>query len=194
MKHKSALIVIDFINDIVHLEGKMPAYAAFMVKHRVIEHANQAIAIARAAQLPIIFVKVGFTEGYPECADHSYVFAAAKENNILQLGSWGTEYHPQLDFQNRDLSIVKHRVSAFYNTDLELILRSQNVNTVILCGVSTAMTIDHTARDAQDRDYRVIVLEDACGAENLENHHAALMMVKKVSQVLKTQDLTKELL
>jgi len=56
------------------------------------------------------------------------------------------------------------------------------------------MAIDHTARDAQDRDYRVITLADACGAEDQENHDAALLMVKKVGQLIKVADLREVLL
>lgn len=190
MKNKSALVVIDFINEIVHVEGQVAkgGNAKFIAEHQVIQHANQAIAIARDAKIPIIFVKVGFSKGYPECPIHSPIFGSAKQNNLFQLNTWSTEYHPDLDFRPGDISIVKRRVSAFYNTDLEAILRAQGIDTVILCGVSTAMAIDHTARDAHDRDYNVIVLKDACAAMDQTHHDAALLVINRLGKIIQTQD------
>lgn len=193
MKHKYALIVIDFINDIVNLESKTASSAKFVAEHGVIAKANEAIALARTANWPIIFVKVGFSQGYPECPPDSPVFSAAKQHGMLQIGAWGTEYHPDLDIRPDDISIIKRRVSAFYNTDLETILHAQGIDTVVLCGVSTAMTIDHTVRDAHDRDYQVIVLADACGAPDQARHDAALLLVKYLSKVMTVKELKEEL-
>lgn len=193
MKNKPALIVIDFINDIVNQESPIAAHAAFVAEHHVIEHANHAITIARELQIPIIFVKLGFSKGYPECPNSPSIFTAAKENNKFQLGTWSTEYHPDLDFRENDISIVKHRVSAFYRTELDLILRTHDIDTVIIAGVSTAMTIDHTARDAHDRDYHVLVLADACGAATQELHDAALLVMNRICKIVNIQELKKEL-
>lgn len=193
MKNKPALLVIDFINDIVNLESKVAPNAAFAAEHRVIEHANQAISTARQAKIPIIFIKLGFSQGYPECPESSPIFAGAKQNNLFQLGTWSTDYHPDLDVRETDISLIKHRVSAFYGTDLETILRAQGIDTLILTGVSTAMAIDHTVRDAHDRDYQVIVLEDACAAATQAHHDAALLVIGRICKIIKTNGLPGEL-
>lgn len=193
MNNRPALLVIDFINDIVNLESKVAPNAAFAVEHQVIEHANQAIATARQTKIPIIFVKLGFSQGYPECPETSPIFAGAKHNHLFQLGTWSTEYHPDLDVRETDTSLVKHRVSAFYGTDLETILRAQDIDTLILTGVSTAMAIDHTVRDAHDRDYKVIVLEDACAAATQAHHDAALLVIGRICKIIKTNELPGEL-
>ena len=193
MKNKPALLVIDFINDIVNLESKIANNAKYVADHRVIQHANQAIAIARELKIPIIFVKVGFEKGYPECPPNSPVFSAAKLHGVFQLGTWSTDYHPDLDFRTDDISITKNRVSVFYSTNLEVILHAQDIDTLILTGVSSAMAIDHTARDAHDRDYNVIVLADACGAPDQARQDAAMLLLQHIGQVIKVSELKGEL-
>ena len=119
--------MIDFINDIVNLEGKFTATAEFVNKYKVIDHANQAMHFARAQHMPIVLVKVGFSAGYLECPAHSPVFGRAKELGVLQLNTWGTEFHEKLAHQPTDLVIVKPRVNAFYSTPLEAFLRANAI-------------------------------------------------------------------
>ncbi len=177
------LLCIDFINDIIHPKGKIAASAKFVAEHQVIQHANAAIATARVKNIPIVFVKVGFSPNYIECPAHSPVFAKAKELGALQLGTWGTELHEELDVQPNDTIIMKHRVSALYATSLATILTAQRIEKVIICGVSTNMTVETTTRELHDRDYQVIVLSDACGATTQEIHTASLTTLARIATV-----------
>jgi nicotinamidase-related amidase len=186
---KTALLVIDFINDIVHSDGKIAGSAAYIKKYKVIEHANKAIAAAREQKIPIFFVKVGFSSNYLECPMHSPLFRRAKEFKALQLNSWGTEFHETLNFQSSDNVIVKHRVSAFYATDLETYLRANQIQKLYLCGVSTDMTIQTTAREAHDRDYKVAVIKDACGAMTEELHENTIKSLERIAMISTTEQL-----
>src|SRR5215204_6418872 len=147
---KTALLVIDFINDIVHPDGKITATADFVKKHDVINHANLVIAFARQHHFPIAFVKVGFSKNYLECPTNSPIFGQAKEMKAFELNTWGTEFHEKLNVQTDDFIITKHRVSAFYGTSLEAFLRANQIQNLILIGVSTDMAIQSTAREAHD--------------------------------------------
>jgi ureidoacrylate peracid hydrolase len=71
--------------------------------------------------------------------------------------------------------VLKHRYSAFYNTDLETILRCQGVEHLVITGVMTNLCCESTARDAYFRDYRVSFLADATGSINEEMHVASLL-------------------
>ncbi len=119
----TALIALDFINDIVHPDSPMAGAAAQVAERGVIEHANTALAHARANDWFVVLVKVGFGPGYAECPKHSPLFGAAKENGVLQLGTWGTEFHEALDATpanpEREFVVEKPRVNAFYATPLE---------------------------------------------------------------------------
>ncbi len=82
------------------------------------------------------------------------------------LGSWGTQVHDDLRPEPGESIVVKHRVSPFYGTNLDLLLRKRSVDTLLLAGVSTDLVVLSAAREAHDRDYRVEVLEDATAARS----------------------------
>lgn len=186
---KSALIVIDFINDIVHKDSIMGTTAQFVEQYKVIDRANDAMHFARAHGIPVVLVKVGFNAGYPECPPHSPVFANAKKFGKLQLNTWGTEFHEALQYHKDDLVITKHRVSPLYATDLETFLRANQIDTLFIAGVSTDMAVQTLAREAHDRDYQVNIIADACGAYTLEIHQFTLKCLERVAAIVHTTEL-----
>jgi nicotinamidase-related amidase len=179
----SALLVIDFINDIVDPKGKIAGSANFIQSHYTIENANKVIKQARKANVPIIFVKVGFSPSYLECPAESPIFGKAKQYQALQLNNWGTEFHANLDKQPEDFVVIKHRINAFYATDLEAILRAQKIQNLVICGVSTDMAVQSTTRDAHDRDYKVTVVKDACAAMSEEHHEGSIKILERIATI-----------
>jgi len=186
---KTLLLVIDFINDIVHPDGKRSATAAYVAEYEVMQQANKTIAIARQKNIPIVHVKVGFSANYIECPSNSPLFSKAKQDNALQLGTWGTEFHQQMDVREKDTIIIKHRVSALYATPLESILRANQIDTVIVSGVSTNMAVTTVTRELHDRDYKVIVVKNACGAATLEAHQATLNALSRIATTCDVNEL-----
>ncbi|MER1966466.1 isochorismatase family cysteine hydrolase [Castellaniella sp. GW247-6E4] len=170
---RSIYLVLDMQNDLVHADGpsgKSPLGEQVQAR-QVLAKTARAIAKARAVGgLLVGFVRVGFSEGYPECPKGSQVFSGAPKLGLFKLGSWGTEIHPDLEQKAGDIQVVKHRVSPFYSTTLEAQLRANNVRRIYCSGVSTQAVVQAVVRDAHDRDYEVIVLEDACAAHSLEEH------------------------
>lgn len=188
IKTNTALIILDFVNDIIHPQGKIAASASYVEDQQVVQRANHVIAWAREKQYPIIFVKVGFSANYYECPLYSPIFGAIKEKQALQLHTWGTDFYQGLDVRETDTVIIKHRVNAFYGTSLEILLRNHSVENLILCGIATDMVVQSTARDAHDRDYRVIVVADACGARTQAVHRAALEQLARVAEINQASD------
>ena len=176
---KALLLTLDFINDITHPKGKIARYADRIERNQTIERANQAIAHVRQNNWPIAHVRVGFDATYAQCPKHSPMFGPAAEHRALQLDSWGTAFHDKLAHEQTDTIITQHRVSAFYNTGLEALLRAQHIDTLGLCGVATNMAVEHTARDAHDRDYRVVILTDACKAANDAANQATMVSLAR---------------
>ncbi|WP_394425870.1 cysteine hydrolase family protein [Streptomyces sp. SGAir0957] len=185
-----ALLVLDLINEIVHPDGKYAAegYHRQAVGRNVIEHTADAIARARATGIPVIYVVVGFTEGYPQWPAGSPVFAKAKPDERLLLGSWATKVHDALAPLPGEPVIAKHRISPFHGTNLEVLLRTQGIDTLLLTGVSTELVVLTTAQAAHDRDYRVEVLEDATLAGDAEVHEAALKVLSHISTLTTVAD------
>ena len=185
----TALLVIDFINDIVNSEGKLKSCAEYCATHDVFTKANTAISYAERHNMLILFVKVGFSTNYIECPKGSLMFAKAAKHGALALGEWGTEFDSRINAQFSDAVIIKHRVSCFYNTDLETILSANEIDTIMLTGVSTEMAILTTAREAHDRDYKVVVLSDACGARDATGNEAALHLMRPTAQIMTVDEL-----
>jgi nicotinamidase-related amidase len=141
------------------------------------------IAKARAAGAPIGYVRIGFSPDYRECPPNSPVFSRARSAGMFKLGTWGTEVHPDLAPQPGDFDIVKHRVSPFYGTSLEPILRTHGVTHLVLSGVSTNGVVHSGAREAHDRDYACTVLEDCCAGATTDEHETALRSVGRFAAI-----------
>ncbi|MGQ5523579.1 isochorismatase family cysteine hydrolase [Chitinimonas sp. PSY-7] len=186
---KTALIVIDFINDIVHAEGKIPSCAAHVEERQAITKANTALQYARANGWLPILVKVGFSAAYQEQPKDSPMFGKAHLGKVLTLGEWGTAFHADLDVQASDVVVVKPRVNPFYASVLEAALRANKVERLVVCGVSTTWAIQSTVRDAHDRDYQIVILEDACAAADEQEHRASIAQLIRIAKVVTVSEL-----
>lgn len=181
---KSIFLVMDMINDLVGDNGPGAAtYVPLMRERNVIENTRSAIAAARKAGVLIGYVRVGFSPDYRECPPNSPIFSAARQNGRFKLGTPATEVHPALKPQESDFDIVKHRVSPFYGTSLEPILRAQGVERLILSGVSTNGVVHTGAREGHDRDYECVVFEDCCAGATIDEHKNALFCVARFAKI-----------
>lgn len=185
----TALIVIDLENDLIHPEGKLPLSAKMVIEAKVIDKANSAIHWARQHDVLVIFVRVGFSKNYVECPTVSPLFSYVQKTQALQLNTWGTEFAKNLDVRDDDIILTKHRVSAFYATSLQAILTARRIQQVMLCGVSTDFAIQTTAREAHDRDYYVSIVQDACAANSIDEHHNTIQLLEKFSTIINSNDL-----
>lgn len=185
------LLVMDMINDLVSERGGgANTYVPQMQERHVMANTRAAIDKARAAGAFIGYVRVGFSPDYRECPPNSPVFSGARTSGKFKLGSWGTEVHPDLRPHESDFDIVKHRVSPFYGTSLEPILRARNVTHLFLAGVSTNGVVHTGAREAHDRDYACTVLEDCCAGASTEEHEYALKCVARFSAIQKSSEVS----
>lgn len=154
---QSALLVMDFQTPIVErfAEGREKLLAATAA----------AIAVARRRGMRVVYVVVGFRPGFPEISPRNKSFGRVKE-----MGGFATDVHPQLAAAENEVIVTKHRVSAFSGTDLDMILRANDVDTLVLCGIATSGVVLSTLRHAADADYRVIVLRDCCSDQDSDVH------------------------
>jgi nicotinamidase-related amidase len=191
MSNRKALILIDFINDIVDPSGKLAGkgYAKFDQENGALARANTLLNTMRQQNALIIHAGVGFSPGYPEQPKQSPLFGKAHEYGALQLGQWGTQFHGAVKPLSSELCIIKHRVSAFFSTSLDAILRNQNIDQVVIAGCATDMAVQSTARDAHDRDYRVTIVADCCIAANADDHDQTLRMLGKIATIKNLDEL-----
>ncbi|MDE2596497.1 MAG: cysteine hydrolase [Sphingomonadales bacterium] len=178
-------LVMDMMNDLVAEDGFNKATYGVQVKERgVLANTAAAITAARAAGARVGYVRVGFSDDYRECPPASPIFSGARANGIFKLGTWGTEVHPALAPQQGDFDVVKHRVSPFYATSLEAILRANGIERLVLCGVSTNGVVHSGAREAHDRDYDVVILEDCCAGTTPDEHMHAIACLGRYARIV----------
>ena len=127
---------------------------------------------ARRAGMTIVHVQVGFRPNLPEVSARNALFAAIKsspQHQKLFEGETGA-IHPALGPADGDVVVTKHRVDAFHGTDLEVILRAKEIETLVLFGIATSGVVLSTLLHASDADYRLVVIKDCCADLDAQLH------------------------
>lgn len=190
---KTLVLIADFINEIVDARGVSGAHNAKRIETMdTMEKANEVIQWARSKGILVAHVTVGFAKNYATCPKDSLLFGKAPKYGVFKLGTWSTEFHEKMDVQPQDHVIVKHRVSAFYNTDLETLLRANKIERIVICGVSTTYVVENTTREAHDRDYEVTIISDGCNAATEESHQASLEALSKLAYIKTAEEFITE--
>jgi nicotinamidase-related amidase len=134
-----------------------------------IPNAAQVVAAARQGGFLLLHVGVGFEPGYPEISPQHPRFSMIKERGLFIKGSESAQIHPAL-FRTGDTVVYKHRVSAFSGNALQMILRSREIETLVLFGISTSGIVLSTVRMASDLDFKCVIIKDACFDSDEEVH------------------------
>lgn len=161
----SALLVMDVQEAIVERFGDDPG---------LLERIARAVVAARAAGMPVVYVRVDFRPGFPEVSARNKSFSQISQSGLF---GEGMGVHPAVAPQPGDVEVTKRRVSAFAGSDLEIVLRSLEATTLVLTGIATSGVVLSTLREAADRDYRLIVLADCCADADPEVHRVLLEKV-----------------
>ncbi len=132
-------------------------------------------AAPRPAAIPVIYVVVAFRPGYPEISPRNKSFSTVKQRPPTSMTT--VEIHPTIAPQLTDIVVTKRRVSAFSGSDLEVILKAQDISHLVLCGIATSGVVLSTLREAADKDYQLTVLADCCFDGDEEVHRVLLSKV-----------------
>lgn len=151
--NNTALLVMDVQNGIVGRYGDSPDVVAPFQK---------AVAAARDAGVPVIFVRVAFRDGYAEISPRNKMFSAIASHGGMALSEHSTQIHESVTPLADEPLVTKKRVSAFAGSDLEVVLRAHNIEHLVLTGIATSGVVLSTLREAADKDYGLTVLKDAC--------------------------------
>ena len=157
---KTAMIVVDMQNDFV----KEGAPIEIPRARAMVPHLNRLLNSCRGHDIPVIYIRHIIRGGNIDAgrlADHHPVI---RNNKAIIAGTENVEIYDGLKPHPGDLLVAKPRYSAFYGTDLEAILRSKGIDTLIISGTVTDGCCESTARDAFSRDYKVIFLSDGNAA------------------------------
>ncbi len=173
----TALVVIDPQNDFLHEEGWY-ARQGIDISHmrRTIEPTRELVAEARLRGVPVVWTRHGYADA-AEAGPFLELRPFLREGG-LRRGTWGWELHEELDVHPEDEIVEKNRLSAFFHTNLEEVLRDLDAETVLIAGVLTNQCVAATSKDASFRDFRPIVVEECTGTTLPHLHGPAIEMMR----------------
>lgn len=178
---KTALVVIDLQRGILALPAA-PHSAA-----EVVERAAALCRASREAGSTVVLVRV------TPSADGRDALRPLADLHALSGSQPPPEWAdlaPELGVLPGDVVITKRQWGAFYGTELDLQLRRRGVDTIVLCGISANIGVESTARDAYERAYNLIIVEDAIAARSVEEHAFVMRTVfPRIGRVRKTGEL-----
>jgi gluconolactonase len=173
---RTALIIQDLQNDVIidggaFAESGSPGHAK---EQNIVENVKTLADACRRAGIPVIHVWYIVEEGALGLKLNAPLFQGVKDANALVRGTWGAAPADGLEAQEGDLIVEKMRMSAWEGTRLEPLLAGLGVDTIIITGAWTNMSIEHTSRTGADKGYTILVPEDGCSTMNAEWHNAAI--------------------
>lgn len=184
--HTTALIVIDMQRDFVEPGGFGEALGndVSLVRSAIVP-CQQVLQAARDAQLLIIHTREGHRPDLTDCppakltrGGKTFIGTEGPMGRTLVRGEKGHDIIPELYPMAGEPIIDKPGKGAFYQTDMHLILQSRGIKTLIICGVTTEVCVNTTAREANDRGYECIIPSDCVASYFPEFQRYALEMIK----------------
>jgi biuret amidohydrolase len=184
---RSALVIIDMQRDFLEPGGFGEALGNDVSKlQAAVGPCRDVLGKARELGMLVIHTREGHRPDLTDAPPHKVergdpatrIGAPGPMGRILVRGEPGHDIIPELYPAKNEPVIDKPGKGAFYQTDLDLMLRNRGIDTLMVCGVTTEVCVNTTVREANDRGYRCIVLSDCCGSYFPHFHEAGLAMIK----------------
>src|ERR671923_1315804 len=175
----AALLVVDVQNDFVSPQGSASkrgedVSAAVAMVPRLM----RLIEAARRVGLTIVYIKTTHSE-WTDTPSWIYRNSQRSGLSTCREGTWGAEFYEGISPLPNERVVIKHRYSAFINTDLNTVLKARNVQSVLVCGVATNVCVETTARDAYMYDYYVTMIDDCSAAYEPKLHLGTLENIRR---------------
>lgn len=173
---RTALVVVDMQNSFCADDGGCGKVGLPTQNlQTAVQPCVKLVSAARAAGIPVIYTRYMYR---PDYADGGvlikHLLPDLADVKALQAGTWDIEIVPDLTPQDGDFIVDKNRPSSFYATNLETILNGLDVESLVVCGVTTNCCVESTVRDASHRDYKTFVVQDAVAELDEERNDVAL--------------------
>lgn len=171
----TAVLVIDMQNDNLHPDGAFAATGAaeHATAQDVVAHVRAVLDAARARGAAVFHNRIVVHPGRDVGGSNAPIFVMLGPES-LKVGSWGAAVVDGVEPLGDEIVLDRIRMSAFHGSSLDVMLRNLAITDVVVVGVWTNMAVEHTARDAADRGYRVTVVSDATSSINADWQRAAL--------------------
>ena len=173
----TAIVLVEYQNDFTSEGGVLHgAVKTVMDATDMLTHTKDLVEAARAAGATIIHSPIQFAAGYYEITKHPYgILKGVVDSSAFVKGTWGAEIVGDLTPADGDIVLEgKRGLDAFASTNLDFILRSKGIETVVLSGFLTNCCVESTMRSAYERGYEVITLTDCVAGTSMEEHANAI--------------------
>ena len=162
-KERTALLIADFYE-------AMMTTIPHAVDREVVSRTASLQKAAREAGVMVCYCATVFRPGYPEIGERNKTFGQRKASGQPAVFDTLSLIHPAVAPAEGEVAVGKHRVNALYGTGLDVALRANDINTLIILGYATSGVVLSTVRYASDLDYNLIVVEDCCSDSEPEVH------------------------
>jgi nicotinamidase-related amidase len=173
----TALVLIEYQNEFTSDGGVLhPAVKDVMDSTGMLANTREVAAKARAAGVTIMHAPITFAAGYNELSAHPYgILKGVVDGNAFVKGTWGAAIIDELAPEDGDIVIEgKRGLDTFASTNLDFILRSKGITTLVLGGFLTNCCVESTMRSGYENGYTVVTLSDCLAATSAEEHDNAL--------------------
>jgi len=173
----TAVVLIEYQNDFTTQGGVLhDAVSEVMDQTKMLANTQDVVQAARSAGATVMHAPITFAEGYNEISDHPYgILKGVVDGNAFVKGSWGAAIVDELTPAEGDIVIEgKRGLDTFASTNLDFILRSKGIQTLVLGGFLTNCCVESTMRSGYENGYQVITLQDCVAATSPEEHDNAL--------------------
>jgi len=175
--HSTAVVLIEYQNDFTSDGGALhDAVSGVMDDTGMLDKSRAVAEQARRAGATVVHAPITFAEGYHEISDHPYgILKGVVDGNAFVKDSWGAAIVDDLAPAEGDILIEgKRGLDTFASTNLDFILRSKGINTLVLGGFLTNCCVESTMRTGYERGYQVLTLTDCTAATSPEQYDNAL--------------------
>jgi nicotinamidase-related amidase len=182
----TAVLVVDMQNDYVSAGGATDRrHGSVEAAQAIIPNIKRLLSAAREVGALVVYVKMAMDAELRTVSDVEYLRRVDRWGDlpVAVKGTWGHEVCPELAPEPGDLEVEKHRSSGFTGTNLDQVLRSNQIRSTIITGVVTHGCVESTVRDAMLYDYYVTLVRDGVASPNREQHQLALMMLENRLQL-----------
>jgi ureidoacrylate peracid hydrolase len=177
---RTALLVIDPVNDFLSKGGAGWELTKTTVqKNDVVGHLKRAIEGARPHGIPVLFGPMAYTEGdYTDEQLHrrSGINRLMFERKMFLAGSWGADFHPDLQPRKGDTVLLPHKSCDVFQTDLPEHLRRMGTTHLVIAGMTANLCCESTGRHAMEAGFDVTFLSDAIGASSIPEYEASIRL------------------
>jgi ureidoacrylate peracid hydrolase len=173
----TAVVLIEYQNEFTTDGGALHgAVAEVMDKTNMLANTTDVVAAARAAGATIMHAPITFAAGYNELSKHPYgILKGVVDGSAFVKGSWGAAIIDSLAPQEGDIVVEgKRGLDTFASTNLDFILRSKGITTIVLGGFLTNCCVESTMRSGYENGYQVITLTDCTAATSVAEHENAI--------------------